>query len=154
MSVQAKLIWKNELEFTGQNGKGFTTAMDGNTQAAPSPMELLLESIGGCSAIDVVLILQKMRAPLTKLEVALTGDRNDTEPKYYKAIVMQFDVWGDGLSTDKLARAINLSIAKYCSVFHSLRKDLQFTAQYRLHAAGTEATGEFTTVEINPQIEA
>ncbi len=154
MSVQTKLTWKSDLEFTGQNAKGFTTTMDGNTQAAPSPMELLLESIGGCSAIDVVLILQKMRAPLAKLEVALAGERNDTEPKYYKSIAMQFDAWGDGLSADKLARAINLSIAKYCSVFHSLRKDLQFTAQYRLHAAGADATGEFITVEINPQIEA
>jgi len=147
-NVTTKLTWQGDLKFTGQSAKGFETLMDGNTQVAASPMELLLESIGGCSAIDVVLILQKMREPLAHVEVVLTGERNETEPKYYKAIVARFEVWGEGLSADKVARAINLSIAKYCSVFHSLRKDLQFTAEYRLHAAGTEATGDYQTVEL------
>lgn len=146
--ITTKLIWKSDLNFIGHNAKGFATAMDGNTEIGPSPMELLLESVGGCSAIDVVLILQKMREPLTHLEVALEGERNDTEPKYYKTITARFDVWGDGLHTDKVARSVNLSFARYCSVFHSLRKDLQLTAQFRIHAANAEATGEYQTVEI------
>ena len=145
-TVTTKLTWDGELQFTGKTAKGFATVMDGNTQAAASPMELLLEATGGCSAIDVVLILQKMRAPLTHLEVALEGARNETEPKYYNAITMHFDVWGDDLSRDKVARAINLSIGKYCSVFHSLRKDLQFAAEYRMHAAQAEAAGDYETV--------
>ena len=67
MAMSTKLIWKGDLNFTGQNAKGFATAMDGNTESGPSPMELLLEAVGGCSAIDVVLILQKMREPLARL---------------------------------------------------------------------------------------
>lgn len=145
-TVTTQLTWNGELQFTGKNAKGLTTVMDGNTQAGASPMELLLEATGGCSAIDVVLILQKMRLNLTHLEVALDGTRNETEPKYYTSMTMRFDVWGEELSEDKVVRAINLSIGKYCSVFHSLRKDMQFGAVYRLHAPGAEATGEYKAV--------
>lgn len=145
-SVTTHLTWDGELQFTGKTAKGFATVMDGNTKAAASPMELLLEATGGCSAIDVVLILQKMRLNLTHLEVSLEGARNETEPKYYTTMTMRFDVWGDDLSADKVARAINLSIGKYCSVFHSLRKDMQFGAEYRIHTPGTEAAGEYQTV--------
>jgi putative redox protein len=148
MAMTTKLIWKSELNFTGQNAKGLTTPIDGNTESGPSPMELLLEAVGGCSAIDVVLILQKMREPFDRLEVTLEGGRNGTEPKYFTAITVYFDVWGDGISNDKVARAINLSFAKYCSVFHSLRQDLQLAAQFRIHAAQAEAAGEYKIVEI------
>lgn len=145
-TVTTHLTWDGELQFTGKTASGLTTVMDGNRQAGASPMELLLEATGGCSAIDVVLILQKMRLNLARLEVSLDGERNETEPKYYTNITMRFDVWGEELSADKVARAINLSIGKYCSVFHSLRKDLQFAAEYRLHAAGAEATGDYQAV--------
>ncbi len=148
MAMTTKLIWKSDLNFTGQNAKGLTTVIDGNTEAGPSPMELLLEAVGGCSAIDVVLILQKMREPLARLEVTLEGERNGTEPKYFTAITARFDVWSDGANAEKVARAINLSFAKYCSVFHSLRNDLQLTAQFRMQAAQAEAAGEYQTVEI------
>lgn len=147
-TITTQLTWSGELQFTGKTAKGFATAMDGNTQVAASPMELLLEAVGGCSAIDVVLILQKMREPLERLEVALEGARNETEPKYFTAITVRFDVWGDGLSQDKVARAVNLSFAKYCSVFHSLRKDLQLTAEFRMHTAQSDLTSEYQKVEI------
>ncbi len=147
-SLTTQLTWQGELQFIGQQAKGFETLIDGNTTSGPSPMELLLEAVGGCSAIDVVLILQKMREPLTRLEVALEGERAETQPRYFTSITARFDVWGEGLNADKVARAVNLSFARYCSVFHSLRKDLHLTAQFRLHAADVEATGEYKTVEI------
>ena len=147
-TMTTQLTWKGELQFTGRNAKGLETAIDGNTQAGASPMELLLEAVGGCSAIDVVLILQKMREPVERLEVALEGTRNETEPKYFTAITARFDVWGDGLGEDKVARAVNLSFAKYCSVFHSLRKDLQLTAEFRLHTSQADLASEYQAVEI------
>ena len=146
-----KLTWNSDLQFTGQNAKGLATALDGNTEVGPSPMELLLEAVGGCSAIDVVLILQKMREPLVRLEVALEGERAESQPRYFTAITARFDVWGDGLHMDKVGRSVNLSFARYCSVFHSLRKDLQFTAQFRIHTAQAEAAGEYQTVEITSE---
>jgi putative redox protein len=146
--MTTKLIWNGELQFTASNAKGLATVIDGNTETGPSPMELLLEAVGSCSAIDVVLILQKMREPLARLEITLEGERAETQPRYYTTITARFDVWGDGLNAEKVARAVNLSFARYCSVFHSLRKDLQLTAQFRIHAAQVEAAGEYQTVEI------
>lgn len=146
-----KLSWNGELKFTALDSKGHETAMDGNAQVAPSPMALLLEALGGCTGIDVMLILEKMREPLKRLEVTLDGERNVTEPKYYRAIRVRFDVWGDGLSAEKVARAVNLSFAKYCSVFHSLRPDINVTPEFRLHPTGAEAEGEYRAVEIPPR---
>jgi putative redox protein len=150
-TMTTHLTWNGELRFTGKNGKGLETSIDGNTESGASPMELLLEAVGGCSAIDVVLILQKMREPLARLEVALEGTRAEDPPRYYTSITARFDVWGDGLSTDKVARSVNLSFVRYCSVFHTLRKDLEHTAEYRIHAAQAEAAGAYQRVEITSE---
>ena len=86
----------------------------------------------------MVSILEKMRTPAAKFEVALEADRHRTEPRYLTSARMLFDVWGDGITPDKLVRAINLSISKYCSVYHSLRDDLKLRPQFRIHATGAE----------------
>ena len=150
--ISTSLKWNGELKFTGHNAKGFETDFDGNTQTSPSPMEVLLESVGSCSAIDVVLILQKMREPLTGVEVKLDGDRQAVEPRYFHTIRARFDLWGE-LSAEKVERAINLSFSKYCSVFHSLRSDLKLFAEYRLHSQNTTAAGEYVSLAITPQPE-
>ncbi len=146
--ITAKLIWQNGLAFKGISQTGHETVLDGDRQTGASPMDLLLEAVGSCSAIDVVMILDKQRTPATRFELSLESDRHSPEPRYYTAIRIKFDVWGDGLQPDKVTRAISLSFAKYCSVFHSLRKDLKLTPEFRIHAAGAEAAGEYQTVQI------
>ena len=146
--MTAKLIWQNRLAFKGISQTGHETIIDGNRQTAASPMDLLLEAVGSCSAIDVVMILDKQRTPLSRFEISLESDRHSPEPRYYTAIRVRFDLWGDGLKPDKVARAISLSLAKYCSVFHSLRKDLQLTPEFRIHAADAEAAGEYQAAQI------
>jgi putative redox protein len=91
-----------------------------------------------------------MRTPAAKFEVTLEADRHRTEPRYLTGAIMQFDVWGDGIAHDKLVRAINLSISKYCSVYHSLRDDLKLQPQFRIHATGAEASGDYQLVEMAP----
>lgn len=147
--LTVKLSWNSGLRFTGVNAGGVETAIDGDSQSGASPVELLLEALGACVSIDVVLILEKGRTPVAKVEVALEGDRNQTEPRYLTDARMAFDVWGDGISPHKLARAINLSINKYCSVYHSLRDDLKLRAQFRIHATGAEASGDYQAVEMS-----
>jgi hypothetical protein len=63
---------------------------------------------------------------------------------------MLFDVWGDGITPDQLVRAINLSIGKYCGIYHSLRDDLKLLPQFRIHAIGAEASGDYQVVEMAP----
>lgn len=144
--VSAKLIWQQELAFKGINSNGHEIILDGNKQTGLSPMDALLEATGACSAIDVVVILEKQRTPAARLEVSLAGDRNETEPRYYKSIRLAFDLWGDGLKPEKVERAIRLSLEKYCSVYHSLRKDLLVSAVFRLHAPDAAAEGDWQLV--------
>lgn len=148
--VSVKLNWNGGLKFTGVNASGIETALDGDKQSGASPVELLVEALGACVAIDVVVILEKMRTPAAKLEMTLDADRHSPEPRYLTGVQMRFDVWGDGIKPDKLARAINLSISKYCSVYHSLRDDLKLQPQFRIHATGAEASGDYQSVEMAP----
>lgn len=146
--LTVKLNWNGGLKFTGVNAGGLETAIDGDKQSGASPVELLLEALGACVSIDVVVVLEKVRTPAARLEVTLEGDRHSPEPRYLTEARMRFDVWGDGISPDKLARAINLSIAKYCSVYHSLRDDLKLQPQFRIHATGDEPAGDYQAVEM------
>jgi len=146
--LTVKLNWNGGMRFTGVNAGGLETAIDGDSQSGASPVELLLEALGACVSVDVVVILEKVRTPASKFEVALESDRHSPEPRYLTGVWMRFDVWGDGISPDKLARAINLSIGKYCSVYHSLRSDLKLQPQFRVHATGAEASGDYQAVEM------
>jgi len=148
--LTVKLNWNGGMKFTGLNAGGLETAIDGEKQSGATPVELLLEALGACVSVDVVVILEKMRTPAEKFEVTLEGDRHSPEPRYLTGVLMLFDVWGDGISPDKLARAINLSIAKYCSVYHSMRDDLKLQPRFRIHAAGAEAAGNYQAVEMAP----
>lgn len=146
--VTVQLDWNGGLQFTGTNAGGHATVLDGNKEAGASPVELLLEALGACAAVDVVVILEKVRTPATKLRVAVEGERHSPEPRYFTDARLQFDVWGAGVNPDKLARAINLSLGKYCSVYHSLRSDLKVQAEFRIHAPETEAAGDYQPVAI------
>ena len=149
--MTAKLVWNGDQTFTGTNSAGIETKIDGTHYIAASPVEVLLEALGSCTAIDVVIILEKMRTPAIRLEVTLDADRHSPEPRYLTGVRMRFDVWGDGIRNDKLSRAINLSISRYCSVYHSLRKDLVLVPQYRIHGANAEAAGEYATVSLETE---
>jgi putative redox protein len=148
--LTVKLNWNGGLRFTGVNAGGIETAIDGDTRSGASPVEMLLEALGACVSVDVVLILEKMRTPASKLEVALEADRRQTEPRYLTNARISFDVWGEAVTPDKLVRAINLSISKYCSVYHSLRDDLKLQSLFRIHATGAESSGDYQVVEMAP----
>jgi putative redox protein len=132
--VTVKLHWNGGMKFTAANASGQQTVIDGDKETAASPVELLLEALGACTGIDVVLILEKMRTPATRLEVSIDGNRRPTEPKYYTDLRVRFDVWGEALKPDKLERAINLSFEKYCSIYHTLRPDLKVETEFHIHA--------------------
>jgi putative redox protein len=147
--VTVKLNWNGGLKFTGINAGRIETVIDGNHADGASPVELLLEALGACSAVDVVVIMEKVRTPLQRLEVIVDGDRRSSEPRYFENVRVKFDAWGEGISRDKLERAINLSIGKYCSVYHSLRTDLKLQALFRIHTADAEAAGDYDIVEMS-----
>ena len=119
--VQAE--WLAGSRFRIESSLGVEVVFDGDREAGLSPMENLLGSLATCMGIDVVMILQKMRTDLRGLKISITGERNPQPPKFYRKIDVSFTVTGE-LPQEKVERAVSLSFDKYCSVFHTLRKDL------------------------------
>lgn len=131
-TVKATLTWDKELIFTGRTQEGYEIEFDAHVQWGCKPTDALLLSLAGCMGIDVVSFLQKMRAELADFRVVLTGERNPSPPQYFKAIDMTLYIGGRNLDPKKVERAIALSHEKYCSVYNSLRKDMDVKVKYIL----------------------
>lgn len=127
---KATLTWDKELIFVGRTNRGYEIEFDAAQQWGCSPTESLLLSVAGCMGIDMIMFLQKMRCGIKSYKMDITGERNPTPPQYYTSIEMGISVTGSGLTAKKLDRAVSLSHEKYCSVYHSLRKDIKVKVDY------------------------
>ena len=123
--VTAELVWSDGLRFGATSGPN-AIVIDGDGAAGPSPMQLAAFGLAGCMAADVVAILQKGRHPLTGLRASFAGERAPDPPRRFVRITLHFHVSG-AVSADAVERAIALSREKYCSVWHSLRQDIEFS---------------------------
>jgi putative redox protein len=126
------LTWDKELIFVGMTEQGYEIEFDAQAQWGCKPTEALLLSLAGCMGIDMVMFLQKMRIQLASFKIELTGERNPTPPQYFKAVEMVLYIAGKNLDPQKIDRAVRLSHDKYCSVYNSLRKDLDMRVRYVL----------------------
>jgi putative redox protein len=132
---KATLTWDKELIFIGRTNRGYEIEFDAAQQWGCSPTESLLLSVAGCMGIDMVSFLRKMKCEIKSYKMDIVGERNPTPPQYYTAMEMIISVTGSGLTPRKLERAISLSHEKYCSVYHSLRKDMQVKIDYTFENA-------------------
>lgn len=125
------LRWNGEgMQFTAEHPSGNHFRTDGNGRTAHSPVQMLALSLAGCVASDIVDISEKMRVSFKELRVEVEGDRNAEPPRYFKALRVVVHAKGvDPADEVKLQRALDLSHEKYCSVFHTLRKDLVFSTR-------------------------
>ncbi len=130
--VHAELVWAGELKFGATSGET-AIVLDGDHAAGPSPMQALGEALAGCMATDVVLILTKGRHGLRALRVSFAGERAPSPPKRFTRVLMTFHVTGD-VPAAAVERAIALSRETYCSVFHTLRPDLEVTTSFEIQA--------------------
>ena len=134
--MHARVKWVEGLTFLGESASGHQISMDGNAgDKAPSPMEMLLMSAGGCSAIDVVSILQKGRNDVRDCEVKLTSQRREEAPRLFTHINLHFIVTGKDLTDKIVERAVSLSAEKYCSVSLMLGKATTITHSFEVIAA-------------------
>ena len=117
--MKARVKWAEARTFVGTSGTGHNIVLGpshgGGGTPGPSPMELMLLGAAGCSAYDVVSILEKSRQNFQDVQVEVDADRADTDPKVFTRIHMHFIIKGRGVSDDKVERAISLSVDKYCS---------------------------------------
>jgi putative redox protein len=123
----ATLTWQEGLRFVGGDREGPTITVDGDNQSGPGPMLTLLLAAGACTGSDVVAILQKMRITFLEFGIEVSGIRREEEPRRYVAIHLDYRLRGEDLDPAKVRRAIDLSLEKYCSVFHSLAPDIAVT---------------------------
>jgi putative redox protein len=132
--VAVALRWAGaDMKFRGGRVDGPEMVMDGDGADGPSPMAALLLSLAGCMAADVVLIGGRMRLPMTGLEVIVDADRRAEPPRRYTAIRLHYIVTGVPAADEaKVWRAIDLSRETYCSVWHSLRDDIDISIDLEL----------------------
>jgi putative redox protein len=123
-----ELIWEHDLVFGGRSGDNCLT-LDSASVAGPSPMQTLGFSLAGCMAMDVVHILKKGRHDLRGLRVDLRGERHQTEPRRFTRIELRYTITGD-VPSEPIERAIQLSREKYCSVWHSMRQDIELDVSF------------------------
>lgn len=130
--VRLDLVWEGDLRFRGRSG-AVEIVLDSDSAAGPSPVEALTFGLAGCMAIDVVHILKKGRLPLASLRAALRAERAPRDPKRLVSVHLHFRVGGE-VPADKVERAIALSRETYCSVWHSLRPDIDFITSFEVTA--------------------
>jgi putative redox protein len=128
--------WKNGMQFMG-NIDNHTLTMDaeaqfGGTDAGPRPKALLLVSLAGCTGMDVVALLKKMRVDADGFTITVQGELTEEHPKYYHKIHVSYSFSGAGLDRSKVEKAVKLSQEKYCGVSAMLSKaaDLTYEIKY------------------------
>ncbi len=119
--------WVAGGQFDAHRPGGPPIRLDADASSGPSPFDGLLAALATCAATDVVSILQKQRTPVTALHVAVEAQRVDATPKRLAAAVLHFSIAAPGATADRTARAVELSVTKYCSVRSSLLADVPVT---------------------------
>lgn len=125
--MDARVKWNGKMAFTGTADSGHDVIMDahdkvGGENTGSRPTELVLMGLGGCTAMDVVSILSKMKQAVTDFEIKIHADKTDTHPKIFKDIVLEYVLTGHDLDRSAVEKAVMLSKEKYCSVQAMLRE--------------------------------
>jgi putative redox protein len=128
--VVLDLEWLGEHRLRGRSG-GVEMVMDSPPVAGPSPVQALAFGLAGCMAIDVLVVMKRGRFDLEGLKARLVAERAATDPKRIVKVSLHFTVAGE-VPADRVERAIELSRDKYCSVWHSMRPDIEFTTTFEV----------------------
>lgn len=142
--TKAVVQWAGNDYFVGvpPSGHAVTIDINGERSNAPGPMELLLVALGGCTGADVISVLRKKREQVTEYRVEVHGERNAEFPKAFRKFEVRHLLRGRGLSAEKVAKAIDLSMTKYCGVAATLRPAAEIVTSFEIQedaAAGTVA---------------
>jgi putative redox protein len=131
--MKASVKWMGEELFMGTSQNGHTIVLDANAGAsAPSPLENVLISLGACSSVDVVSILDKSRQNVSGCRVDIEAKRLDSVPKLFSDIHLHFVITGQEVSAKHVERAVKLSADKYCSVALMLHNTVQITHDFEI----------------------
>lgn len=131
MAIKVDLKWTENMQFVARAEKGPAIIIDSKDGGSgPTPMEILLMGVAGCTGIDIVLILQKKRLKIHKLEIQIIGEQAEDYPQRFTQIHVDYFLVGEKISSKAVEQAIDLSEKKYCSAMASLNAKL--THSYRI----------------------
>jgi putative redox protein len=125
--MDAKVVWRRGLSFTGSAAdSGFTLPLGADPQVGGAndgfrPLELLAVGLAGCTAMDVISILEKKRQPVKAFEVRVHADQAEEHPRVFTKVLIEYVVTGKGVAREAVERAVNLSETKYCPAQAMLR---------------------------------
>lgn len=140
-TTTASCVWVDGERFVTTGGSGHAVVLDSDrtSNSAPGPVEMVLRSLCGCTATDVVVVLRKKRQPFTRVEVSAEAERATEPPTVLTRIVVRYRVEGDGVDRQAVERAVALSQEKYCSVMAMLRSTARIT--YEISMGPARAAG-------------
>jgi putative redox protein len=138
--MDAKVTWKGRMSFSGFGKSGFTVPLGadpavGGDNDGFRPMELIAVGLAGCTAMDVISILQKKRQDVAKFEVSVITERASEHPKVFTHIKVEYLIEGRGIDPAAVERAIDLSATKYCPAQAMLEKAVKIDHSYQITEA-------------------
>tara|TARA_R110002072_G_scaffold174802_19_gene330606 strand:- start:20274 stop:20696 length:423 start_codon:yes stop_codon:yes gene_type:complete len=127
MNHTVTTTWKQNLQFESDNPSGHSVLIDtsienGGQNSGLAPKAMMLSSLAGCSGLDVVSILAKMKVQVADFKIITTGELTEEHPKYYQSVHVVYQFFGKELPEEKLKKAVDLSVEKYCGVMEMFRK--------------------------------
>lgn len=130
--------WKGGLTFESDNPSGKTVIMDTDIEGQDEryglgPKAMMLSSLAGCSALDVISILDKMKSPIDDFKIEVSGELTDEHPRYYHSVIVDYHFYGSDLDKNKCERAVELSIEKYCGVMEMFRQFAKVETNNHFH---------------------
>ena len=138
MKSEINLSWKEGMAFeTEVNGHKLVldaAESGGGKDLGPRPKALVMVALAGCTGMDVVSILEKMRVKLDNFDVKVSGEITDEHPKQFTSMHITYEFWGKDLEPEKLQKAIDLSTEKYCGVSATLKKSIPITHSILIHS--------------------
>lgn len=131
--------WTQKSQFDSDNPSGhhltmFDKSQDNGDVVGFAPKALMLSSLAGCSGLDVVSLLEKMRAEVAQFHIEVTAELTDEHPKFYNKVKVDYHFTDAELQPDKIQKAVNLSVTKYCGVMEMFRKFADVDTEIHLHS--------------------
>ena len=138
MSHKVTTHWKGNLQFESDNPNGKTVFMDttpehGGHGSGLSPKAMMLSSLAGCSGLDVIMLLDKMKVTVSDFRMDTSGELTDEHPKYYHSVKIDYHFYGNDLPEKKIMKAVNLSVDKYCGVMEMFRRFAEVKTEVHFH---------------------
>ena len=127
MADKVTTQWKGNMVFESDNPRGLSVMMDasedfGGTNSGLAPKAMMLSSLAGCSGLDVVSVLNKMKVSVNDFKMIVEGELTDEHPKYYHSVSVEYHFYGSDLKESKIKKAVDLSVEKYCGVMEMFRR--------------------------------